>query len=167
MRTSSPVTAEFINARCRVDNSGCILWCGYVTKAGYGCIFRTHSGVRTWVYVHRFVYEQANGPIPAGMAVCHTCDTPNCCNPSHLFLGTDKDNSDDKIRKGRHAHGSRHGVAKLTESDVLEIRKMAAQKVPLREIAKMFGISHWTAGDAARGDSWKHVPISKENHANI
>lgn len=53
------------------------------------------------VLAHRIMWEIHNGEIPDGMIVCHSCDTPGCVRPSHLWLGTHKDNSDDKIRKGR------------------------------------------------------------------
>lgn len=51
---------------------------------------------------HRWVWEQANGPIPPGMMVLHTCDVRNCINLEHLFLGTAKDNARDMAAKGRH-----------------------------------------------------------------
>lgn len=52
----------------------------------------------------RAVWMQAHGPIPDGMRVCHHCDTPRCIELEHFFLGTDKDNHQDRSRKGRHAN---------------------------------------------------------------
>jgi hypothetical protein len=60
------------------------------------------DGVWVKVYAHRLAWEKANGPIPAGMYVCHTCDVPACVNVEHLFLGTQSDNMKDMAAKGRH-----------------------------------------------------------------
>jgi len=72
--------------------SGCWLWEGYV-RSGYGRL-RKKS-------VHRLAWEEVNGPIPAGMSVCHHCDVRLCCNPDHLFIGTNGDNTRDMSAKGR------------------------------------------------------------------
>lgn len=80
-------------------NTGCILWTGHLCARGYGRIGYASKG--SAVLVHRIAYECANGPIPRGMVVCHTCDTPMCVNPDHLFVGTQKDNMRDMFKKGR------------------------------------------------------------------
>ncbi len=78
---------------------------------------------------HRVSYELHNGPIPSGMNVLHECDNPSCCNPNHLFLGTQIDNVADRTVKGRSARGGKIGTAKLTEQDpVLGMRSMRAQE---------------------------------------
>lgn len=91
----------------RVDQSGgpnaCWPWMGYRTPRGYG---RLYCGSRTPVYAHRVACALAHGPIPPGMDACHKCDNPPCCNPAHLFPGTQDDNIQDAKRKGR-LHGPR------------------------------------------------------------
>ena len=77
----------------------CIEWPRGRTKKGYGVKWANGKAV----YAHRAAWEEANGPIPYGMQVCHTCDNPPCCNPDHLFLGTNADNQQDSIAKNRHS----------------------------------------------------------------
>lgn len=72
---------------------------------------------------HRLAWEEVNGVLPIGMKVLHSCDVPLCCNPAHLFLGSDADNVEDKVNKGRQARGERHGNATLTDAQRLRIRK--------------------------------------------
>lgn len=80
-------------------SDGCWLWTGTITSGSYG-IFRRDDGTR--VRAHRYSYELEYGVAPAALFVCHTCDTPLCVRPDHLFLGTALDNVRDKVAKGRH-----------------------------------------------------------------
>ncbi|WP_225783601.1 HNH endonuclease [Xenophilus sp. Marseille-Q4582] len=81
------------------------------------------------------------------MAVCHRCDNPACCNPSHLFVATHKQNNDDKVAKRRQAAGEKHGGAKLTAAAVSEIRSYRGpgvkqlRKGVAAELAAKFGVS--------------------------
>lgn len=56
--------------------------------------------------VHQVAWILTNGPIPPGMGVLHRCDNQPCCNPSHLFIGTQADNVADMVAKGRHRNGA-------------------------------------------------------------
>ena len=89
----------------------CVMWEGSLASYGYG---RRWVPGRGMVRAHRWVWEQANGPIPDGMNVCHRCDTPGCIELTHLFLGSQAVNLADMRAKGRGATGERHGHARLT-----------------------------------------------------
>jgi len=93
------ITVEEFYSRAKKDeNSGCWLWQKSVTRGGYG-----QQGYKMYNYsAHRLSWIFSVGPIPKGLAVCHKCDNPLCINPEHLFLGTQKDNVQDMMKKGRH-----------------------------------------------------------------
>lgn len=120
---------------------------GYLDKDGYASI--THKARR----IHRVSYELFIGPIPRSLSVLHKCDNPRCCNPDHLFLGTQKDNVADMIKKGR--KDSRFGVRntqnKLTEQQVFEIYHSAdAQRI----VAEKYGIDQSTVSYIKTGKLW-------------
>jgi hypothetical protein len=77
---------------------GCLLWPGSKTQFGHGTIKFDGRNILT----HRLMWLLVHGEIPEGLCVLHTCDTPACCTIEHLFLGTRKDNNDDRDSKGRH-----------------------------------------------------------------
>lgn len=82
-----------------VDANGCWIWQKQKYQR-YGSIKEGPS--RRQIGAHRAAYTVWVGDIPEGMFVCHRCDVPKCCNPSHLFLGTPGDNVADRDSKGRH-----------------------------------------------------------------
>lgn len=143
--------AERLASKSTVDaRSGCILWTGAVAKGGYGNIGyggRTHAA-------HRLAWELKNGPIPAGMSVCHRCDVRACINTDHMFLGTAADNSKDRVTKGRQARGETHPQAKLTSDDVRMIRQRPAAH---RTMATELGVNRATVLDVLKGRSWRHL----------
>lgn len=84
-----------------VPESGCMLWEGFWhPRSGYGRAYNRGNSP-TYAQAHRAVWEEINGPIPEGMKLLHRCDTPPCCNPQHLFLGTQTDNMRDMAAKKR------------------------------------------------------------------
>ena len=106
----------------------CWLW-SRPTKARYPQL--RWEGKRTTT--QRLAYELGVGPIPEGLSVLHRCDEPRCCKPSHLFLGTQTDNMEDRDTKGR------NGNIKLTADNVREIRAMAKYRTH-KFIAEKFGV---------------------------
>jgi hypothetical protein len=132
--------------------TGCIEWTG-TRNRGYGYIRRDGKTIRA----HRLAYELKHGPIPKGLYVCHRCDNRSCCNTDHHFLGTNADNMADRNAKGRQAKGERSGGAKLTEADVLEIRRRLAAGESQLEISKAFGITRQHVGYIKSGKTWSHL----------
>ena len=119
---------------------------------GYGVIWVNNKQTSA----HRVSWKFANGPIPQGMCVLHYCDNPACVNPAHLFLGTNADNTQDMVNKGRDAKafGEENGRAKLAGQDIHGIRKMLAKKIPQRVIAKKYGVSRRAISMINTGKTW-------------
>jgi hypothetical protein len=140
------------------DKSGgedaCWPWMAQRMK-GYGYLWWKKTPRR----VHRLTWIEANGPIPPDKPlILHKCDHRPCCNPAHLWAGTQKENMDDMRAKGRMkyvpARGERSGGAKLTEATVRAIR---ADRRLLREIATEYGVHPTTVGCIQRRKNWRHV----------
>lgn len=135
----------------------CIIWFGNKDSNGYGRI--RWAGKRGYP-AHRLAYELKHGPIPDGLVVRHKCDVCACINVDHLELGTQKDNVQDSVKRGRaiRAKGETHGRAKLTQAQVDEIR---ARYIPrkrghgCRVLAREFGVSFSAIWDIVQGNHWK------------
>lgn len=140
----------------RIPESGCWVWTGTTGNKGYGQLWEAGRMIRA----HRFAFETAFGPIPAGMYVCHRCDVRACVNPAHLFLGTNDENMADMVSKGRQARGERNGQSKLTEQKALAIR---ADPRPYPQIADAFGISQTQISCIKSNKSWSRPEQSNGN----
>lgn len=138
----------------------CWLWMGYVGSCGYGYIGLgggRHGKIRhahhvTWEVVHKRI-------VPPGMEVCHSCDNPRCCNPAHLWLGTHAENMADRKNKGRAitASGELNASAKLSQSQVDEIRKLLAEGHTTVEIGRRYGVTQACISHIATGRTWRTV----------
>lgn len=134
------------------DTDDCVL-VSPTARGGYGKI----KFMGKTLLSHRVSYELFNGPVPAGMMVCHKCDTTNCINPRHLFLGTAQDNMTDKIEKGRHKGaraGEQHHKARLSVWQVEEIRVRLEQGVSQRRLAQIYGVSQSAISNINTGKRW-------------
>lgn len=131
-------------------------------RAPYG-----HFKLKSYVTVtaSRVAYALYYGRSPGGLLVCHHCDNPQCVNPSHLFLGTVQDNSDDMKRKGRGSRrdqrGALNGAAKLSEVDVARVRDLIRAGLTNTAIAAQFGVTHQLISRIRRGRSWGQPAIHK------
>lgn len=122
-------------------------------EKGYGRASR--DGRR--ILAHRYAWEQAHGPVPVGLFVLHACDNPPCVNVEHLFLGTYADNNADRDAKGRTQRGHRHVHARLTEPDVVDIRRRHAAGETYTTIGHDYGMDHSGIRRAVIGENWRHV----------
>ena len=141
--------------RDQIDSGdACWLWMGYI-KSGYGSI--SYQG--KMLYTHHLAWKIANGAIPKGMHVLHTCDVKRCVNPDHLYLGTNGDNMRDKEARGlgNHGKGESRPNAKLTEQDVRKIRELRLSGLKSRELEALYPLTGAQLLRVARGDAWKHV----------
>lgn len=131
----------------------CFGWSGHSDEKGYGRI-RVDRGHTD--RAHRVSWFLENGPIPDGMQVLHRCDNPPCTRPNHLFLGTNADNHNDKVRKGRQWRpaGELHHGAKLNEQDVRRIRSMLADGCVPAVICAEYGIKKSCVSGIHTGKSW-------------
>ena len=151
----------------KVDRSnadGCWEWTAAKSPFGHGnfhCQNQMHRAHRiSWVVTH--------GEIPNNSFVLHKCDNPKCCNPQHLFLGTQSDNVADMISKGRNvkssqlslimkthaARGDRNGMAKLNQSDVNGIRLLLRAGMLQKDIASLFSICQQSVSDIKLNRYW-------------
>ena len=124
-------------------------------RAGYGQINYEEHHLRAYVLSYRLHH----GDIPNGMVVRHECNNPICVHPNHLLLGTVADNSQDMILAGNSTRGERSHMAKLTEADVVKIRREVAQGQIYREIAARYGVSRRAISHIANGSTWSHVDV--------
>lgn len=143
-----------------VTETGCFLWLGAEKGNGYGNVHRRGRNMTA----HRRAYEEAVGPVPDGIDVCHKCDTRLCINPAHLFLGTRLDNMRDAVAKGRQARGRiliklRSGelgsAAKLTWGDVGEIRRRLELGESTAALADAYGVTADNIRKIRSGETWK------------
>jgi len=134
----------------------CWHWTGGTMKFGYGVLRKGRRG-RT-ILAHRLAYALGRSIPPAKLCVCHKCDNPSCCNPSHWFLGTRLDNVRDMISKGRRhiLTSEESGKTKLTREQVTEIRELEAKgDLTNKQIGALYGISGVQVCRISRFKRWK------------
>lgn len=174
-------------ARIQVDRfwshvdktSDCWLWTGRADRDGYGEFVVNAKGrrngrpVQKHMRAHRLAWELEHGPVEHGLVVMHLCDTPACVRPSHLSIGTQRDNVRDCATKGRIAKGDRHASvtrpecvrrgedhhnASITSKDVREIRARIALGDSPTAISTSMGINRSIVYSIKYGRSWRSVP---------
>jgi hypothetical protein len=187
MKQPNRVEAFWSRVEIPGDGSGCWNWRGGVFSSGYGA-FKCEG--RQW-RAHRLAWTLTHGQIPDGACVCHRCDNPRCVNPSHLWLGSNAENTADRVGKGRSAYGPRNGArtrpdrilrgaswadahpsdlyrgprngrAILSDEVVAKIRRMRGEQLSQSAIARTLGLSRSTVRDVLIGRTWGYLEREKE-----
>jgi len=140
------------------DENGCRIWTGAVDQDGYGHVafgICTYRANRVAMILHY-------GSIPAGQHACHSCDNPACCEPSHLWSGSNRENSLDAQAKGRlrsrPVSGASNPNAKLSEDQARRIIALIEDGGTNTAIARRFGVTHSNVSAIRRGKSWAQIP---------
>jgi len=144
-----------------IKKDGCWEWAACTNESGYG-IF--HTGKKT-DRAHRVSWILTNGEIPSGLFVCHKCDNPPCTNPDHLFLGTNKDNVDDMIAKGRNSKPpmmAGHNRIDLPKECINKIGKL-----PDYILAREFNVSKYCIARNRRNLNIPSYAISTGNNGKF
>lgn len=156
----------------------CVIWQGSCDRDGYGRMKRARDGVRTTVFVHRWVMEEVLGRrLMPWEVILHACDNPPCFRIDHLSVGTLADNNADMRAKGRGTpppvnryEGECHPMAKLSERQVRAIRGHHQSGLSTKTIAEMYDVSRSTIQRICSGVRWGHVPtkdlLKEERNGN-
>ncbi len=129
---------KFWSKVIQTDDGTCWYWMAGRDKDGYGK-FKFQGKFQS---AHRMAWIFRHGEIPAGLHVLHKCDEPSCVSPSHLFLGTNQENMDDRTAKDRLPRGHNHPNAKLTDEQAKYARHLYfAERHTPDALAKFFGVS--------------------------
>jgi hypothetical protein len=151
------ITRERIQASIKVSVSGCWEWQLYIRRNGYGQMkFEGKT-----VDAHRVSYRAHKGEIPDGMYVCHTCDVKRCCNPEHLFLGTQGENMHDYVSKGGRLGPKRF----LTNEQRMTAKQLREAGIAYSEIGRELGVATMTIWNALNKPvANDNEPINTERH---
>ena len=153
-----------------IDKKGCHICTSHrPTTKGYIALIRNRRNV----WMHRFIWEKYNGPIPEGLLVLHACDNRQCINPHHLHTGTYKDNTREAMERGRHVvnrmnpeelsrrfRGEGNPSAKLKAGEVKTIRQARKSWGYMGRLAKRFGVSISTVSLVLKNRTWTEDAIA-------
>lgn len=140
----------------------CLIWIRKSKNAfGYGIVI--YKG--KYIGAHRAAWIAWRGEIPKGLFVLHKCDVPECCSPDHLFLGTQRENIHDRMRKGRSIYSEKTQFKKsqkphntiLNESQVKEIREQRLKGELMKDLAIKYNVTRYAISDLIKRKSWKHI----------
>ena len=158
-KTEAEWTERFWSYVNRTRPDECWPWIGNVSGHGYGTVRKNFGpGDNRVLSSHAVAHHLHTGTDPCGRYILHRCGNRLCCNPSHLYLGDAKQNAADREAHGRTAKGEDHCRAKLTDSLVLEMRRLATSGMRQSDVASAVGVPVHQARSAITGRTWKHLP---------
>ena len=155
---------RILNLTKEDPKTGCLMWQGGIgggrsKKDGYPSMHYKGGTARAT----RVMYQLTYGAIPDGLYVCHKCDTPLCVNPDHLFLGTQKHNMQDALRKGRivvpELKGEDHAHALFSNEQVVKLRKEFQKGRKIQSIIDETGASKSTIKRMLSGKTYFELPL--------
>ena len=131
----------------RSNTNGCWPWTSSKDKDGYG-VFRYNARK---IMAHRIAYLFTYGYLPTNARICHTCDNPGCCNPNHLFFGSDSDNIIDCIVKNKHSN------CKLKADQIMPIKNAILNGATVKDVALCYNVSQTTIYYILNGTTWWYI----------
>ena len=141
-----------------LSKNECWLWKASRSNKRYGNIKVNGKMIKS----HRLSYEFCHGNIPDGLCVLHKCDNGLCVNPDHLFLGTQHDNVNDCIKKGRVANhkGINNGKSKLIPNDIKDIRLNCIKghrSFGMSSFARKYNVTPQAVWGIVNNKNWTHL----------
>lgn len=147
MKNSKPLLQRYFPE----PNSGCWLWEDACDRDGYGVARLNGKQVRA----HRLFYAEHVGAIADGALILHSCDVRSCVNPAHLSAGSNDQNMQEMVDRGRSPARERNPKAKLTSTAIAEIRRLyAVEKLTLKALAAKYGVCFQNIHHIVRGSTW-------------
>lgn len=133
----SPTLRKRFEANTQRDACGCLIWVGNsrTNGLGYG-VMSVATGVSRGA--HQVAWFLKHGEWPRRLR--HLCDNPLCCEVDHLLEGSQKQNMQDKVERGRQAKGEKHGMSKLSNEQRDELRRLRAEGWSLKQLSAKFGL---------------------------
>ena len=152
---------KFLERVAKCGDDECWLWETALDRYGYGRFQFRHLKKKYDLKAHRVSYMLTHGcSLTEADKVCHTCDNRACSNPAHLVSADNDWNMADCVSKGRSARGSKHPNARLTETQVGEIRRRVAAGEQKSALAREFGVVKstitYTLGNGWK-PGWRHI----------